>query len=1369
MPSQPDRQIRLEMMLSSSQPTLLEGLDIWLRLGLISDAQVRQLCQKYLSCPLPQPIETLEVPATTVPAQSKPPLTPVNEPQLPKRRKRIFQSLLAELSVRWFLFLGVFMVVLSSGVLAASQWQRFPAFGQYAVLLGYTLIFWGASFWTARQKNLQLTAQTLQLVTLFLVPVNFWAMDGFRLWGNPTEWVTVGIASLTLTGITAFILKNQPRNLEYSVPINYLGLCYLHWGWEFSGFPLLAVYLGIVGTVVFLIWRFCVAKLRSRNTSEKGEIETGENGNTDTGAEANIDLLLSYLQSVGETPGEDNLSGLPNDLLSNGWPIASSQPPATDRRQGKVGIVVYALAVLLVRAIFSNYVEIGQLGLAVGICGWLLAWLSLQRPSPLNFSSAFSQSNWEAIGAILLLVGWVVSVGVDPAWQAIGVSGLGLWFFWSRLQRFWLWVDFSAMLGIGLQAIWLFWRLIPPENQDRLISTAIELSNAQENPYPLLSLVLFPYAIWIVILTDWLWRRSKSELAEFGETIAFSFGLITTCISLVNPLLRSLNLLAVTINLAIVNWRHPRSTLVYLTHISIILSLVSALDYLLPNFSLENWATVLLGLTIAEWLLSLKGLRDRVPQIQTPIPETESSLLYKNPNPQSKTTSRSAWYIGLSLAALSYILFVVDFSSTSILRLSWLLVPLTLTLVANRSETSQRSLASWLSLIAFGMAQILTVYIPDARLVGLGIASMAMLVNSRYLRHLAATLVTVGFTISFLGFSLWEGFPGFPPLSVDGWFLVSAIAINILWWLRSWLLERSVKAVQAAAEGVGEKSSPSLYIIYARAVDLWAIALCSQELVVLTFRSVGIYSDIFTAALTYLATAVLLMGANFYRCLPHPRNLCVYAIGWGFELFVAESVKLGGGSYLDLAIANIAIALVGFILALWSIERYPSAPSSIRILPLIYAFLGLALRGSTFNSWTGVLLFGASIVGLGIGGKSPAWKALQYLALTGISLSVYELVIYQMRLSGGGNLADGLTVLAVVGAAIAFIYRLLARWLQPLLRLSLAEIINTAHIHWALGSTLMFAVASIGVGTGPQLTVIGVAVSLLLAAYAIAQGRYEFSRFNPSEWVYLGLIEVAGVYAYGRLFWTELSVLDPWLAALVCVIALIMYNAPWQNWGWPATAWKNSMAILPGFTVLATSLVIDRITLIVVAIVYLLLAKLAQNVRLTYVSIIIVEWVTYRWFWQEMQLTNISNHILWYVIPVALAVLYLAQVDPGLKQPEQKQIRHILRLLGIGSICGVSLWTEHWTGLVSGMISCSAIFVGLALRIRAFLFIGTVTFLINASFQLVILNDRYSFLKWAIGLVVGIGFMLLAANFETRRSQIASLVRNSLSELQNWE
>jgi hypothetical protein len=102
-------------------------------------------------------------------------------------------------------------------------------------------------------------------------------------------------------------------------------------------------------------------------------------------------------------------------------------------------------------------------------------------------------------------------------------------------------------------------------------------------------------------------------------------------------------------------------------------------------------------------------------------------------------------------------------------------------------------------------------------------------------------------------------------------------------------------------------------------------------------------------------------------------------------------------------------------------------------------------------------------------------------------------------------------------------------------------------------------------------------------------------------------------------------------------------------------------------------------------------------------------------------------------------------------------------------ICVAALLTNQWTGILPGFISLIAIFIGLGLRIRAFLYVGTVTFLINAVNQLLILNSIYSFFKWIIGFIVGLVLIWIAANFETRREQMIATLQNWVSELEEWE
>ncbi|MEO1560515.1 MAG: hypothetical protein AAFS12_13100 [Cyanobacteria bacterium J06632_19] len=614
MSSNFNRPLKFEVTLPSEHPHLLQGLDEWLRLNLISDSQVRQFCWEYLTCRvILEPQILPQKPPETVAPQ---PRKPAEKPKLtatPSLFSSMWHSLRAEFSVRWLLFLGIFTVVVSSGALAASQWERFTAFLQYGVLFAYTLLFWGLSFWTGKQANLRLTSAALHIVTMLLIPINFWAMDGLGLWRNPINWLLVGIASISLTGITALLAKQSIFTGSIPVSklsfINILGLSYLHWGWRFTGFPLIAVYLAFIGTTIITVFQNLQA--------DRGE-----------GEEKRIIFQSSWGKNL----------------------------PAT--------IIIYSSIILLLRAIIGAGINISQLGLAIGICGWLIAWLAQREdketstksenspPSLTNFPS-------ETIGGILLLLGWLVTVWNNPL-QAIAVSGLGLWFFHSRLYLYSLRSDLTAFFAIGLQSICLGWRLLPDNFHSSIITFATQFTNSQDNPWALLSVGLFPYIIFMVAFTDRLYQKNKPDLASFGEILTLILGLILTAIAITNPILRSLNLLLSTITLAIVTHQHfhkifsppsPSSLLplTYLTHISAILTLFSWINLFFPSLSQQIWAVVCLVVMVAEWLFSVgNGMG-----------------------------CRSAWHIGLMLAGSSYLLLLtnlqlgnsIDFNPTKSFRL----------------------------------------------------------------------------------------------------------------------------------------------------------------------------------------------------------------------------------------------------------------------------------------------------------------------------------------------------------------------------------------------------------------------------------------------------------------------------------------------------------------------------------------------------------------------------------------------------------------------------------------------------------------------------------------------------------------------------
>ncbi|MDF5709626.1 MAG: DUF2157 domain-containing protein [Nostoc sp. S4] len=1308
-----ERPLKIEIRLPDSHPQLLEGLEIWLRLGLISDSQVRQLCREFLVCTVvlqPQPeLEPKVIFATLDPVKQLPVAAlqasslkqPSEKLAQPNFIGTMLQSLGAELSVRWLLFLGVFLVVVSSGVLAASQWEKFPASLQYGVLFAYTLSFWGLSFWATRQNNLRLTAQTLLIVTLLLVPVNFWAMDSFRLWQNPLNWIVVAIACPTLTAITVLICKNRTifSNLDTSkLPVlNILGLSYLHWGWQLKGFPLIAVYLAMIATTIITVFDNPYPHLK--NASDRHSL--------------NISLRAT--------------------------------------------VIIYALIVLLMRAIFIVRVDVTQLGLAIGICGWLVTWLAqhseqragnrgqgAREEEEVTVISPSSPSLWERLGGLLLLLGWLVSV-VNYPWQAIAVSSLGLWFVGNRLQRYSLKFDLAAVFLIGLQTIWLFWRLVPHSLQQLTLATATRLTNAENEPWALLGVVLFPYVILMVALTDNLYRAQKRELAKFGELLTLLFGAFLTTIAVVNPTLRSLNLLFSTATLAVVSKRRSPSSprLVYLTHIIGVLTFCSIVHWFAPALSRQVWASILLALMVAEWRFSL------------------GNGLWR----------RSAWDMGLGLAAASFLLLWINAESSwygmadsrANWGVIWLVTPIALAGVANATTIENRTIARYLSVLAVGIAQLLTLQLPETRLIGLGVGAGVMLVNTHYLRNQVA-LITEGFILSFIGVLLWTGVPGFPRLAVAGWYIVGAIASLSLWLIRTALKRRGNQ----------------LALIYATASDKWAIALCGYELFSLTLHSVLIYQGVTSSGFLYLIATGIILAGIVYRSWRQPTNWAFYGIGWCLELLTAQVLGFGERSIMrmvfaqrGLPIANIALGLLTGLVGEWWRRRHQlqSLPSSFHILPLIYAVFSVLLRLDTFTEWTGLCSLGVALIIISVGRRREDFKPLLYLGIIGGSISAYELLFYQLQASGG-KLGDGLIAMSALGTSIMYAYRILSPWLVDYLRLTPQELKGIADIHWAWSSCTLMAAIAVPIGVN---RLVGLGTGVFLIRYAIFQGKRSpqlslattWGMTIDEIWVYLGLLEAVVISIYlqdtpiGRLFTTQLL---PWDGAIACVVAYFLYILPWESWGWSQRPWQQAAYILPLLILCQTRLQIYPIALLLAAGYYIFLSIVGENIRFTYISVVLIDWALYSWF------DNLNLRApLWYVTPIGLSLLYIAQVDFQLKLAEFKTVRHNLRLLGSGLICGWAILFEQNTPWIPGILSLIAIFAGLALRVRAFLYIGTATFLITSIYQLVIFSLQYSFLKWIVSLLVGILLIYIAANFETRRAQISALIRSTIDELRSWQ
>ena len=1329
--------IRLELELSPDQADLLVGLDHWLNLGLISEAQVLALGRDRLSCAwspvtaTDEPIAAtppgnpfVEPPALSAregfpdflppPGEAEPKAVPGNRrhvqpssaagtsPQpgsrmrqpAPTRRTRSaadplqtwINRLMNELSVVWLLGLGVFLVVLSSAVLAAAQWTRFSAVGQYLVLLAYTLVFWAMGQWSRSQANLRLTAKTLQIATLLLVPLNFWAIDGLGLMGTTTSIFVALVAALALSLATVQILRHQGG--QWQAMLNLLLLAYLHLGWGWEGMPVLAAYGGTLVSAAG-VW---------------GRLGSPSNRTSDLEA------------------------GQGTEAISR--PTA---PPNHEHRSSPLSLVQlvigFALGLLLVRVLtVLPPTQWGQVGLAFGLYGatWVWRGQTLTDPpsapatgeppdSPSSGSTALF--DWSVLlGRGLLWGGWLMAIS-DWLAQAFGVSALGLGLRLRQLQRQGrrqdLWFAFAISVQLGIVA----WALLPEPLSRSLTQPLAAWFNTTSDPDLLLGLSLYPYVVGLVVVADRYARRQQPVLVQFSESLAIGFNGLLTLISSFNGSILAVNLIASTLTALLGTlYRQPQRQWRILTCYGLGLAAIfTTIDAQYPDLPLSSWMGIVFSLAIAALLLS-RGL--------------------------PALWGRGAWFYGLGLSGLAYVLLghhLIETDLTS--KLSWLglTIPLTLTAIGQHR----------LSLLTTGLTAPLALGLPWTRLVGLGTATGLTVLNSRYLRTLPMAVMALGFGLGFV-ISLVDGLPAYPASAAD-WGLVTMLLI-----LGFWTLWRGL-TILLQTDAAGEQLPIS---VYRQASDIWGHLLMVGLLLYLTGALSFCYVGIGASSQVWMVTLAGLLLILIGRYWGQPRPVTVYLAGWATELLLAAAI-VGHAGTTPLTLAVPTLGLGGLSLGLrW---RWPNLQPALQHLSLGYAVLALLLRTPEFTAWTGWVVVGVSLLGLEVG-RQNRWSGLRWLALGGLSWGWFELVLYQLTQSNGGSTADGLVILAAVATLIMAVYRLSAGWLDRRLHLPDRELIGAAHLHWAVAVILLLLTGAMLDFQPYSLAALALGLGLGLVVYALAQGRLPERLGRQSLWIYLGLLTLVGWFTLARLSFTGLARLDHWWGAVACAVALIVYWLPWDRGGWPLAPFRM-MAVGVPLAITVLTLGFDHIpTLWVLVGFYAGLAWTRRQIQLSYLAVGIAVWAI--WAWLEQQAIDDS---LLFVAPLSLALLYLAQVEPELKSPENKASRHWLRLLATSIMLLVALISDRWTGLPVAGMGLAVIAAGLLLRTRAYLFAGTVIFGLNAFNQLILLNATYPFIKWVLGIMVGVGLIWIAADFERRREQWLNLTQTWSQDFDRWQ
>ncbi len=141
-----------------------------------------------------------------------------------------------------------------------------------------------------------------------------------------------------------------------------------------------------------------------------------------------------------------------------------------------------------------------------------------------------------------------------------------------------------------------------------------------------------------------------------------------------------------------------------------------------------------------------------------------------------------------------------------------------------------------------------------------------------------------------------------------------------------------------------------------------------------------------------------------------------------------------------------------------------------------------------------------------------------------------------------------------------------------------------------------------------------------------------------------------------------------------------------------------------------------------------------------------------------------------WLVPLAILILAVEYVHHDRLLPEQRQVMQYgsLLLLYVSSTADMfitGLGNSVWLPLVLASLSVAGILLGMLLRLRSFLFLGT-TFLFVVVVSMIWHAAREQvWVWWSSGIVLGASILALFAVFEKRRQRVGEL----LDQLRQWE
>lgn len=413
------------------------------------------------------------------------------------------------------------------------------------------------------------------------------------------------------------------------------------------------------------------------------------------------------------------------------------------------------------------------------------------------------------------------------------------------------------------------------------------------------------------------------------------------------------------------------------------------------------------------------------------------------------------------------------------------------------------------------------------------------------------------------------------------------------------------------------------------------------------------------------------------------------------------------------------------------------------------------LLTASYSVWLALLALSAPLTLLAAAGLLP-WYALQ-TALLLLALSAIRQRL-QIRASGPAEPTDALarSRLSQITEALtelsSAIFALTLMWLGLHVWLLLLHQLGMGPAIWGLGPTADALMAG--------------AAMLVLVALGVARA---WRRPQEPRWVYATALLLMLLIGYARLVLLGLAPFTPWDTAALLAAAAVAFilsqlthagalvrlglllpllavaTAPWQL----ASSWT-------GASLLASALL------------YLSMAGRLRNPWPSYLGVLALNGAVYLWapLWAErFELWQLN------IIPAATSVLVLLHLHRRELRPRVLQGGRLAALSTLYAGAGLDLFLrpDLLVFVLALGLALTGILLGIALRIRAFLYLGISFLVLNVSGQLIRYYPEPGLARALI--LIGLGLLITGAMlvFNLERESILRRIRIARADLARWD